>query len=300
MYDVIVIGVGAAGSSAGIYIARARLKTLMIGDPASSRLARAHSIDNYLGFPDGISGSTLIELGFAQAQRFGAEVVLGEVVSIKPEEPFAVELATGERFESASIVLATGTSSKSSGIKNETELTGRGVSYCVTCDAFFYRGKRVVVIGDGNFAAKETLELLPFTRDVTLCSNGKAFEISDSLRAELAQVGVVLADYRVSEFLGNEKLEGLRLTTGETVPADGVFIAMGTASSLDFARTLGIEIEGNAIVIDREGHTNFPGIFAAGDCTGGALQAAKAVGEGCVAGLSAVSFVRKKKGAMAR
>ncbi|MCL5959511.1 MAG: FAD-dependent oxidoreductase, partial [Chloroflexi bacterium] len=203
MYDVIVIGVGAAGSSAGIYIARARLKTLMIGDPASSRLARAHSIDNYLGFPDGISGSTLIELGFAQAQRFGAEVVLGEVVSIKPEEPFAVELATGERFESASIVLATGTSSKSSGIKNETELTGRGVSYCVTCDAFFYRGKRVVVIGDGNFAAKETLELLPFTRDVTLCSNGKAFEISDSLRAELAQVGVVLADYRVSEFLGN-------------------------------------------------------------------------------------------------
>jgi thioredoxin reductase (NADPH) len=295
MHDVIVIGVGPAGASAAVYAARARLKTLAVGDPQKCRLARAHSIENYVGFPEGIAGADLVSLGIQQAKRFGTEVIQDEVVGIKLEDTFVVELAGGGRYPGAAIVLATGTSSKSTGIANEEQLTGRGVSYCVTCDAFFFRDKKVMVIGQANFAAKETLELLAFTKDVILCSNGTSFEVSEPLLSELRAKGVTFETYELAEFLGTDRFEGVRLKTEEVVPVDGVFIALGTASSLDFARTLGVEIEGSNIVIDRDGRTNFPGIFAAGDCTGGALQVAKAVGDGCVAGLSAVAYVRERR-----
>jgi thioredoxin reductase (NADPH) len=184
---------------------------------------------------------------------------------------------------------------KPSGIAGETRLTGQGISYCAICDAFFFRNKPVAVVGHRGFAATEALELLPFTRNVTLFSNGQPFDLSPEMEARLIADGIKQRTEKVLEFLGEQKLEGLKLENGETVSVAGAFMALGAASSLDFARSLGVLIENNAVTIDRDGRTNVPGIFAAGDCTGGVLQVAKAVGEGCTAALAAITYLREKK-----
>lgn len=295
MYDVVIIGAGPAGLSAAIYCARGRLNTLVIGDSAQSRVSKTDVIDNYLGFPNGISGKELVELGMTQARRFGAQIVRGEVVSVTPLDTFEVELADGAKHQAKAIILATGVSSKPSGIRREEEFVGKGVSYCANCDAFFFRDKRVAIIGSANLAAKEALELLPHTRDVTIFSHGQDFAVSPNLLKELKTESVPLRSEKIVEFVGGDQLESLRLETGELWPTDGAFLAIGTASSLDFARTLGLQIDKNYIVVDAEGKTNFPGVFAAGDCTGPPLQIAKGVGQGCSAAISAMSYVRRKK-----
>lgn len=294
MYDVIIIGSGPAGLSAAIYCARGRLSTLVIGNLAQSRVYRAKAIDNYFGFLASISGKTLVEAGAAQVERFGGRIISGEVVGIKPFDRFEVELADGASYRAGAIILATGVGSKSSGIRREGELVGKGVSYCATCDAFFYRDRRVAIIGSGNYAAKEALELIPHTRHVAVFSHGKPFQISQNLLSELENEKVTLRSERVTEFGGDDQLEYLALESGEKWPTDGAFLALGTASSLDFARTLGLRIERNYIVVDADGKTNFPGIFAAGDCTGPPLQIAKGVGQGCVAAIAAMSHLRGK------
>jgi thioredoxin reductase (NADPH) len=292
-YDVAIVGAGAGGLSAAIYAARGGLKTLVLGNPRKSRVALSRHFDNYLGFPEGISGPELIDRGVAQARRFGAEMMDAEIVGIKPGDPFLVELAQGDPLEAKAVILATGVAGKPSGIKGEQELLGMGVSHCVVCDGFFYRNKKVAVIGSANFAAKEALELLTYTPDVTVFSNGRPFKLDDSLTLQLDQRGIARREDRIGEFTGDENgLTGIMLRSGELFPAAGVFVALGTAGSSDFARTMGVEVNGNCIVVDRDGKTSFPGIFAAGDCTGGPQQMAKAVGEGCVAALSAIAFVK--------
>ncbi len=295
MYDVIIIGAGPAGLSAGVYCARGRLNTLVIGDITQSRACKTKEIDNYLGFPKGISGQELVELGAAQFERFGGRIVPGEVVGIKPFDEFELEMADGAKYRARAIIMATGVNSKPSGIRREEELVGRGVSYCANCDAFFYSDRKVAIIGAANFAAKEALELLPHTRDVTIFSHGKQFEISSNLMEELQSENIQLRSDKVIEFVGDDQLNALRLESGELWAVDGAFIAIGTASCLDFARTLGLEIDKNYIVTDAEGKTNFPGIFAAGDCVGPPLQIAKAVGQGCSAAIAAMAYHRHKR-----
>ncbi|MCL4371194.1 MAG: NAD(P)/FAD-dependent oxidoreductase [Chloroflexi bacterium] len=292
-YDVAIVGAGAAGLSAAIYTARGGLKTLILGNPRKSRVATSRHFDNYLGFPEGIPGPELIDRGVAQAMRFGAEIKDAETVGIKPGDLFQVELAQGDPAEARAVILATGVCNKSSGIKGEHELLGMGISHCVVCDGFFYRGKKVAVIGNANYAAREALELLTYTPDVTIFSNGRPFKIDDALRSRLDQHGITLREDRVAEFTGDANgLTGVLLRSGEPFPAAGVFIALGSAGSSDFARTMGIDLDGNFIIVDRNCKTTFPGVFAAGDCTGGPQQMAKAVGEGCVAALSAIAFVK--------
>jgi thioredoxin reductase (NADPH) len=295
MYDSIVIGAGPAGLSAAVYLARARLKTLVLGDPQSSRLWRAKEIENYLGFPDGVSGQELIDFGVEQAQRFGAEFKQDEVVAIRQEDGISVLTASGQKWSSRTILLATGIANKPSGIPGELRLIGQGISYCTICDAFFFRSKPVAVIGHRNFAASEALELLPFTQQITIFSNGQPFNLSSDLEERLEAHGIGRRTEKVLEFAGETRLEGIKLETGDVVPVAGAFMALGAASSLDFARSLGVSIENNVLVIDRDGHTNVPGVFAAGDCTGGVLQVAKAAGEGCVAALGAITYCKEKK-----
>ena len=294
MYDIAIIGAGPAGLSAAIYGARGKARTLVIGDIGNSRTTKAHLIDNYFGFPEGISGPRMMELGLEHVRRFGGDILSGEVVAIRPAEHFEVEMAEGTSHRAKAVILATGVSTKLSGIRREAELVGKGVSYCAICDAFFFRDRRVTIIGEGNYAAKEAMELLPFTRHVTLVSHKPKFEISANVMAELKEADVALVTGKIVEFVGDGHLEGLRLESGDILASDGAFMALGSASSLDFARTLGLQMERNHIIVDRDGRTNFPGIFAAGDCTGPPLQIAKAVGEGCCAAIAALAFVRKK------
>ena len=169
------------------------------------------------------------------------------------------------------------------------EFEGKGVSYCTTCDGFFYKGKRVGILGSGNYAVQEAMELRPFTDDITLFTNGR----DPGFTGEYARIAenFRLNRERVAGLTGGDTLGGIVLESG-AVKLDGLFVASGTASSVDFAAKLGVAVKGGSITADSQQKTNLPGIFAAGDCTGGFKQIAVAVGQGAVAGRSIIEYVR--------
>lgn len=295
MYDILIIGGGPAGLSASIYGARAQLKTAVFGDPAKGNLHKAHLISNYFGFPKGISGADLCAIGLAQAKSFGAEHFENEIIdiSIGDDLTFTVKDDKNRQYSSKTLILATGQSFTLSGIKNEKELTGKGVSYCVTCDGFFFRGKKVVVIGNGNYAGEEALQLLAYTKDITILSHGRDFSFSEEISRELTAAGLkTQRTERIKEITGEGRAEKLIFSDGVEMPVEGVFMAAGVAGATAFAKKLGLETAGNYIKIDQEGKTNLPGIFAAGDCTGSPAQVASSVGAGCNAALSAIKLLR--------
>ena len=292
MYDVIIIGCGPAGLSAAIYTARSQLKTLIIGSKEDSMLWKAHFIQNYFGVE--LEGKEMLEKGVEQAKKLGSEIIEAEVVSAKGKNgAFTVTTADNKEYETKTIIIATGTACAPAGIKGEKELTGKGVSYCAICDGFFYKGKKIAVVGNGNYAAHEAIELLSFTKDITIFSQGKEWEMSDEFKKALEKKKVQLRKEQITSFAGKKALEGVLIGDKEE-KFDGVFVAMGTATGLSFAQKLGIQLKDNAIVIDREGNTNVKGVFAAGNCTGCNPQVATDVGEGCNAGLSVIKFIKGK------
>lgn len=289
MYDLIVIGRGPAGLSASIYAVRAGLSVLVVGRDAGA-LEKADKIENYLGFVNPISGPDLLSAAQAQAVRLGVELVTSEVTGVSWMEHFEVH-TTQAVYQSAAVVLATGIPRRKATVKGLSAYEGKGVSYCATCDGFFYRGKNVAVIGSGEYALKEASELKSFASGITLLTNGREFEGSfsdDMIQMDTRKIRSVYGD--------DEKIGGLVFEDGETLTADGVFVAEGTASALDLALKLGLDNDGKVILVDSGQATNLPGIFAAGDCTGGLLQVAIAVGEGARAGMSAASFVKESRG----
>ena len=189
-------------------------------------------------------------------------------------------------FPADAVILATGASRAAPPVPGLAALEGRGVSYCATCDAFFYRGKDVAVLGSGEYALHEIAALLPLAKSVTLLTGGA--ELTASFPAQVA-----VRTQKVEAILGPDKVSGVQLAGGEVLPVDGVFVAMGVAGSTALARKMGAQVEGNKIVVDDKMMTTIPGLFAAGDCTGGLLQVAKAVYEGAVAGNEAAKALRK-------
>lgn len=293
--DVIIVGCGPAGLSAAIYTSRAQLKTLIFGDPEKGNIRKAHSIANYLGFPQGTTGPELSKLGLEQAKKFETEHILSEIVDISPEDDgtFTLKDDRQEKYGCKAVIISTGLSYTLSGIKNEQEFTGKGVSYCVNCDGFFFRNKKLCVIGDGNYAAEEAIQLLNYTKDITIVSHGKEFVMNDQIKEHLKQNNIrMVKTERVKEIAGTSCAERLIFSDGTEMVFDGLFMAIGTAGATDFAKKLGIETEGGYIKIDAHGNTNIKGIYGAGDCTGGAPQVATSVGGGCNAALSAIKFIR--------
>jgi len=286
MYDVIIIGKGPAGISCAIYTVRAGLKTLVIGISGKGTLAKDYQIENYYGFEKPIGGIELLEAGERQAANLGVELFDAEVTSIEKYEKFVVK-AMGQTFGSDAVLIATGQARKNAGIPDEGRFEGKGVSYCAVCDGFFYRGKPVVVVGDGEYALTEAEELKHLASKVTLLTNGTAplFQTMD----------FEVFTEKISGIIGEEIVEGIALDNGTIVDANGLFVAVGTASATDFARKLGIEFEGLNIKVSKNGDTNFSGIFAAGDCVGGFRQISKSVGEGAIAGKQIIDFCRKLK-----
>jgi thioredoxin reductase (NADPH) len=293
MYDVIIIGCGPAGLSAAIYTARSQLKTLVLGTMENSMLWKAHFIQNYFGVE--LDGKAMIEKGVDQVKKLGAELVKAEVVGAKSnKDSFVVTTSDNKDYEGKTIIIATGTACEPAGIKGEKELTGKGVSYCAICDGFFYKGKKIAVVGNGNYAAHEAIELLSFSKDITIFSQGKDWEMSPEFKKALESKKVNLRKEQITAFAGDKTLKGVMIGDKEE-KFDGVFIAMGTASALNFAQKLGVQMQGNTITIDRNGNTNVKGVYAAGNCTGCYPQVAVDVGEGAAAGLSAIKLVKGKE-----
>lgn len=291
IYDVIVIGKGPAGLSAAIYTVRTNLKTLVIGK-SNSLLFKASKIENYFGFPEAISGSDLLKSGELQAQRLGADIIDEEVLEIKKRDKF--EVITGDKsYYSKAVLLASGQPQKSLNIDGLKEMEGMGVSYCTTCDGFFYKGLKVGVLGNKDFAIHEAKELKAFTNDITIYTNGKEMEYSGDYNKVYENFTIV--NKPIQKLSGKDCLEEIHFTDGSFEKLDGLFIANDVASGIDFAKKLGVLTKGASIVVDENQKTNIDGLFAAGDCTGGFKQIATAVGQGALAAGKIAEFIREKE-----
>lgn len=279
-YDVIIIGAGPAGISAGLYTKRANKKTLIIYNNESS-LEKATKIENYYGFENGISGEKLYKKGIEQAKNLGINVKKEEVIKIdKIKDIFEVK-TVNENYTAKNVVLATGNKKNKPNIKNIEKFDGKGVSYCAICDGFFYRGKDVVVIGNGNYAIAETNDLINIVNHVTILTNGKKIP---EFRAE----NVDIENRKAVAIEGNDNVEAVELDDGTKLKTDGVFVAQGVAGSTDFARKIGALVKNEKIVVNEKMQTTVEGLYACGDCIGGTLQVAKAVNDGMIAGIDII------------
>ncbi|MHA1835934.1 MAG: NAD(P)/FAD-dependent oxidoreductase [Candidatus Odinarchaeia archaeon] len=291
-YDVIIIGGGPAGLSAAIYTSRGNHLTLVL-DKGDCLRYKTGIIENYLGFPDGIDGQELVNLGCKHIKRFGSEVKFEEVLGVKINEKGNYVVKTVENeYEGKGLIIAMGVSYKKIKVKNLEKFEGKGISYCVICDGFFFRNKKVCVIGSKNYAAMEALELTNYTKDITIYTHGEKIEIDDILLRKLSENNIEIKENKIIEFRGDTVLKELVLDDGQVIPIDGVFIAVGSSGSIDIARKLGILIENNYIKVDEMQKTNLPRVYAAGDCTGGNRQIATAVGKGANAALNLISELR--------
>ena len=286
MAKVVIIGSGPAGVSAALYTARAGIDTTVL-TRGPGALARAEGIENYYGVPGPVSGAELERRGIEGAKAVGGQFVEAEAVGLTFTDKLTVETLSGD-YPADPGILATGASRAAPPIPGLKALEGHGVGYCATCDAFFYRGKDVAVLGSGEYALHEASALLPLAKSVTLLTGGAP------LTAEFPPE-IALCTEKVEAILGEEagKVTGVRLAGGRELPLDGVCVALGVAGSTALARKMGAEVDGNRIVVDEHMMTTVPGLFAAGDCTGGLLQVAKAVYEGAMAGNEAAKALRK-------
>jgi thioredoxin reductase (NADPH) len=286
MSRVVILGAGPAGISAALYTVRAGIETTVIHKGSEgSALYKAHSIENYYGFAQPLSGRELYENGIAGAKRLGVRFVEDEAVALEWNGSFSVETLQG-RYDADAVIIALGAERADPRIPGTKDFEGRGVSWCAVCDAFFFRGKDVAVLGDGEYAVHEAKLLARTSGKVTILTNGKP------LQAE-KPVGIDVIETPVEKVEGGFSLQKICLKDGTELPAAGLFIALGTAGSVSLARKIGAMVEGSRIVVDEHGATNVPGLYAAGDCTGGTLQVSKAVWDGANAGLQVISYLKK-------
>jgi len=284
MPNIVIIGSGPAGVSAALYAVRAGADTTII-TKGSGALDRAEKIENYYGFAEPVSGAELERRSIENAKRLGVKFVTAEAVGLTYTDKLTVE-TLGENYPADAVILAAGASRTAPRIPGLAGLEGHGVSYCATCDAFFYRGKDVAVLGSGEYALHEVQALLPVAKSVTLLTNGAP------LTAQFPPE-VKVYPQKVDAILGEKVVTGVQLSGGEQLSVSGVFVALGVAGSTALAKKIGAEVDGNRIVVDEKMQTTVPGLYAAGDCTGGLLQVAKAVYEGAQAATEAVKALRK-------
>ena len=273
MYDVIVIGSGPAGISASIYLKRAQKNVCIISDE-NSALKKAKKIENYYGVKS-ISGEALYNIGVEQAKELEIPMVKDEVTNISFDKNFIVRTVNNE-YEAKYVIIATGTNRSAPKVKGLKEFEGKGISYCAICDGFFYKGKDVAVVGNGNYAIHEAETLKLVAKSVTILTNGKKMiENRDASDFEVDETPI-------REFRGNNVINEVEFENNSSKKVDGVFIAIGTASSVDLARKIGAVIKGNNIVTNENMQTTVKRLYACGDCTGGLLQVNKAVYEGAI------------------
>ncbi len=284
MYDIIIIGAGPAGISASLYAKRAGANVLVLYY-GESNLDKAETIENYYGFEYGIDGKTLYENGIEQAKNLGIEVRNEEVLHIEKVEDFTVKTTKGE-YKSKSVIISTGNKKLRPNIKGVLQFEGKGISYCAICDGFFYRGKNVVVIGNGEFALNEANDLKNIANNVKILTNGLEMETSSDYE---------IVTKKIKEIHGEERVKSIEFEDGEQLEVDGIFIALGKAGGSDFAKKMGVMLEKDNIKVDENMKTNIEGLYSCGDVTGGLLQVCKAVYDGARAGLDSAKYIRRKE-----
>jgi thioredoxin reductase (NADPH) len=303
MREVIIIGSGPAGYTAGIYAARAGLKPLLIASSveAGGELMKTTEVENYPGFPDGLMGPDLMMKFQAQAEHFGTEVLLQDVVEVDLKaNPKIVKLGNGEIFEAKTVILATGAAYRELGLPNEKELSGHGVSWCATCDGFFFREKTIAVVGGGDSAMEEANFLTRFASKVYVIHRRNELKASKIMqdRAKANPKIEFIWNSGVEQLLGEGKLTGVKLKDTVTgaesqLDLDGLFIAIGNdprvwlvENQLELTEDKFIKVDG------RSSKTSIPGVFACGDVIDPTYrQAITAAGSGCVAALDAEHFI---------
>lgn len=286
MYDVIIIGKGPAGISAALYIKRANLSVLVIGKDIGA-LEKAKTIENYYGIT--ATGKEIFENGIKQAEALQIPIKTEEVLSISYDNTFVIE-TNQEKYEAKAVLLATGTNRITPKIKGLKEFEGKGVSYCAVCDGFLYRGQDVAVLGNGEYALHEAQELSNIAKSVTILTNGANKE-----KIQNQENKIKINEKEIEEFEGDAIIRKAKFKDNTELLIRGLFVAEGVATSIDFARKLGAKIAQNKIVVSSKMETNIPGLYAAGDCTGGLLQISTAVAEGAIAGAEIIKFIRESK-----
>jgi thioredoxin reductase (NADPH) len=306
--DLIIVGGACAGYTAAVYAARANLRPLVIeGFAAGGQLVGTTDVENFPGFPEGITGPELVARFRAQAERFGAEFVTDDVSDVDlAERPLRVSVG-GDDYHARSLIVATGARARELGLESERALQGRGVSYCAVCDAAFFRGRRVVVVGGGDTALEEAAFLSRFASEVLLVHRRRELRGSRIMQAHaLAQPGLsVLAPYVVEEVLGASagRVTGVLLRDTESgeprmEQAGGVFVAIGHEPTSElFRNQLDLDpVTGYLVTHPGSTRTNVPGVFACGDVQDPVYrQAVTAAGSGCMAALDAERWLTHSK-----
>jgi thioredoxin reductase (NADPH) len=297
VHDVVMIGAGPAALAAAIYTTREDIETMLFERGVVGGLAAITDwIDNYPGFPKGVAGLDFAESLRQQAERFGANIELGEVTKIIDEGKFKKLETTSGDIYAKSVLIATGSDYKKINVPGEQEYFARGVHYCATCDGAFYREKRLVVVGGGNSAVQEAIFLTRFAAHIDLLVRGEALRASDILQKELVKHAdkiTVHFNTTTDEIYGEEnkvvKVIGTDKTTGQKVdyPTDGVFVFVGLKPNSEFLQSTTIELDEVGFVKTNELlETSMPGVYAAGDIRSGAtMQIATATGEGATAAM---------------
>lgn len=299
--NVIIIGSGPAGLTAALYAARANLDPLLIsGNEFGGQIALTDEVENYPGFPDGITGPELTELMKRQAERFGARFETDHVSKVDLQiHPFKLDTENGAHYETKSLVIATGASPRRLGVPGELELTGRGVSYCATCDGFFFRGKEIAVIGGGDSALQEGLFLTRFAAKVHIVHRRdqlRAQPILQERARENPKINFVWNSV-VEKILGNGTVNALTLRNVKTgaaseLPVQGMFVYIGHIPNTQlFVGQLDMNAEGY-LRVDERLHTKIPGVFAAGEAHDDIFkQAVVSAGFGCMAAMEVEKFL---------
>ena len=280
IYDSIIIGKGPAGITTAVYLKRYGYEPLIIAKDGGA-LVHVKEIENYYGFSK-ITGPELLERGIKQANELQIPILEEEVLEISFENVFFITTTKGI-YQAKTVVLACGASKNRYSKADKFE----GVSYCATCDGFFYRKKRLALIGSGSYMAHELSVLENITKDITVFTDGA------SLTAELSEDIPVVVD-KIEAIHDEERITAIE-AGGKTYPIDGCFIAIGNASGFTLAKHLGIALKNNSIAVDQNYMTNLEGLFACGDAIGGLLQISKAIGEGASCATAIFSYLKKHK-----
>ena len=309
MYDVFIIGSGPAGYTAAIYSARAFLKTILIsGFIPGGQLTTTTDVDNFPGFPKGIIGPQLMTEMQEQAKRFGTEFVTDAVTTIetKTDGTFAVKTGNGA-YQTKSIIIATGAQAKELGVAGEEQYRGKGISYCATCDGFFFKDKQIIVVGGGDTAMEEATFLTKFATHVTIVHRREEFRASAIMleKAKKDPKISLMTNTVIESFTGDMKLTGVKLkhtVTGEItdMPIDGVFAAIGHTPATGFLKDT-IALDEKGYIVTKRGEivqtaTSVDGIFAAGDCVDTRYrQGIVAAGQGAMAAIDAERYLQDMK-----